>query len=1120
MLVYLIGRSIPIPWDAAVAEQDAEGLSALFDSILGGRAELTLFSIGLTPWIVATIAAQALNPIIRRYPGDKASFRGRLTAFFTLVLTFALAVQQVERTELLLVQGMSGPLQRSAAVIMLIAGTFCMVWLARRNEDWGIGGQRLLIVINLIDTLCSDVNTLRKEHVLSLLGKDGGVSVVVLILLILVILPVTVYFQINEYRYPLYRPMIDNRYAPKDYLAIRYNPAGTMPVMYTMALFSILSSGVSAIAVFLPAAVSGVVSAALDLRSIGGMILFLLMFRALTGLAAGFTIDPAKTADDLKRSGGYINDSKTSRFSILESLRSITQQNGTGNQQTRTSGRTVKGIHPGKATEDYLRREIRRASIHSSVVMGLIVVLPCAYGVYTDVKEIGNIAVTIIFLTGILIELLDECGMYYSMQNYRPILKIESRVTFSEQNTEETKKNVIPEVDGIDTQERKAPSEKVKKNTKAKECRTYCFVPAWEEDETLSACGARTGSTGTQRPEGAGQFVIPSIPVYDDIIHQMSMFHDAEKQTGITAELLGLSYLPQLRYFLHHHGLEDVPVCSAFDELQGIHLTRFAVLRWQDLDWKKLGGQGNSCDLIWIPSNGVMRGYEENSEESRRIFDVHFTPDGAVYYVDHYDEKSETLRVDRRSIYDDRGFLSSSVEFMNADDVEKNENLTNSPENSKITAVQRFYNPDGEEQFCIEFPKGRVRFKSRHDCTSLKQCNFRNVSDMVEIWLAVFLKKCEKVDAFFLAAQGEADDIVDRAKQYALGDRKIALSFYEGRSAQLKAEKTEGFAPSPSDAGSHRDGTTGTAEAQASGDDREREPIKQYKSVASLIVVDTEEKRQYFDQFEYGDDRKERRRVPTEVVYPYEMQSRTGRSENMLQVVIFMPADGMFDEDVPGRTSYIMKHVVEYVMKEDTNIQLWLGTEKGKGYIPEFDEKRKEWYGKYRTYRAQNAANHLDVENGWDKEDNKPETQQEEEKREKARKEARTRKNNELDAVHRRVRVVSYQTEEELEDILELSRVVLDPRTTPDLRLQAATVCYKIPQVVFAPSAFVVHTENGYVCNNESYIADGLRYYLDRLANWNRAHESCVQMIQQSTGKAGTQQVQWWMKLMEEGEAG
>ena len=1100
VLAYLIGRSIPVPWTAAAAGQSAAPLSAFFGGILGENAELTLFSVGLTPWIVAAIAAQALNPLIRKYTNNDAAVRGWLTAFLTLALTVALAVIQVQETEPSPAQGLPGSLLKGAAVILLTAGTFCIVWLARRNEDWGIGGQRLLIAINLADSLWSSVNAFRKEHTLSMWGRNGSVSVIFVLLLLLTVIFVTVYFQKKEYRFPVHRLMIDSRYAGSDYLAIRYNPAGTMPVMYTIALFSLLSSYASACAAILPTGISDALLKALGLSSLPGALLFVLLLRVMTGVAAAFTIDPVTTADDLKRSGGY-----------------------------------MEGVHPGKATEDFLREKIRFASNLSSAAMGLIIVLPYAYGlIFAGTEDIGNIAVSVIFLTGILIELAEECVMYCSMQDYRPILGVEYRkgsgqgmrdeivpgtkdseihksgvehtgmlergaddsaLAGKEKETSSTRAEEI--TDAPESRQRQedvsaVPAEQEKTDTSAASDKTaaektqhpaesaspnhvetqpggkYCFVPVWQDDPALSV---------------PGDIIAPAVPAYDDIVHQMKMFHNAGEQ----AQLWGLAYLPQMRHFLHRYYLEDLPFRSIYDELQGIDPTRPERPARQRPDperpeWGKPGLKRENAELAWSQDGDIRRG----CAGARRVFDVHLLDD-SVYYVEHYDEESDALWVDRRSIYDDRGFLSSSIEYVKSEG---------------IPAIQRFYNPDGKEQFHITYPGGQVAFAGDCDCRSVRGAHYENAAQMLADRVDAFLEECGEKDVFFLAAQGEADDIVRRAERFAQGGRKVVLSFYEGRYAQLKGKGAE----NPESVSDY-------------ADDREGEAIRQYKRTASMIFADTKMKKEYFERFEYvysDGDQLKRRSVPVEKVCPFAMESRTGRSGSIAQDVIFMPADGLFDDDIPGRSSRIIKHI-GYLMKEDINIQLWLGTEKES--VEDCDEKRRKWFRKYRKYRARNAVNLLDAEEGWAWQDETKLAGEEQKARIDARNEVWRRTNNELEAMHRRIRVVSYRTEKELDHILEETRLVLDPRKTPDLRLQTAAICYGIPQVVFASSGYVLHTENGYICSGDQYIADGLHYYLDGLANWNHAHEICAHIVRKYPEDC-MQQVHRWKRLIGEAQAG
>lgn len=105
-----------------------------------------------------------------------------------------------------------------------------------------------------------------------------------------------------------------------------------------------------------------------------------------------------------------------------------------------------------------------------------------------------------------------------------------------------------------------------------------------------------------------------------------------------------------------------------------------------------------------------------------------------------------------------------------------------------------------------------------------------------------------------------------------------------------------------------------------------------------------------------------------------------------------------------------------------------------------------------------------------------------------------------------------YHNEEELIDILQDVRLIIDVRSQPDLYLQIAGTSAGIPQVNSQSSHYLEHKKDGYLIPDIYHLKDALSYYLDGLAHWNEALVCCIQKINSYTGKSLVQQ---WKKIFQ-----
>lgn len=117
--------------------------------------------------------------------------------------------------------------------LLLIAGTFFLVWLSDLNSYFGIGGSIVILMASMVANMPGQIaDSISRLEI-------GWEIIVSLIMVGLIFLYVTVVVQRARYRIPVNKVNIHNRFKQYAYLDIMLNPAGGMPFMYAISLVSI-----------------------------------------------------------------------------------------------------------------------------------------------------------------------------------------------------------------------------------------------------------------------------------------------------------------------------------------------------------------------------------------------------------------------------------------------------------------------------------------------------------------------------------------------------------------------------------------------------------------------------------------------------------------------------------------------------------------------------------------------------------------------------------------------------------------------------------------------------------------------------------------------------------------
>jgi preprotein translocase subunit SecY len=411
MALFRLGSFIPTPGVSYASVQkcvdltkssDSTGLYELVNLFSGGALlQLSIFALGIMPYITASIIIQLLTVVIPRFEALKEEGQSGVSKLtqYTRYLTIGLAVLQsttfvaISRQPGGLFQGCQENLIPNDTVFTIVtmvlcmtAGTGLIMWLGELVTEKGVGnGMSLLIFTSIAAGFPTSLWSIRTQ-------KGFGTFLLV-ILIGLVIMALVIFVEQSQRRVPVqYAKRQVGRRAyggTSTYIPIKVNMAGVIPVIFASSLL------------YLPALLvqfrQNDRSAWVDWiqgHLVRGdhpiyIISYFLLIVFFTYFYVAITFNPIEVADNMKKYGGFI-----------------------------------PGIRAGRPTAEYLQYVLSRVTLAGSLYLGLVALVPLVALILLNSNQNFPFGGTsILIVVGVGLETVKQIESQLQQRHYEGFLR-------------------------------------------------------------------------------------------------------------------------------------------------------------------------------------------------------------------------------------------------------------------------------------------------------------------------------------------------------------------------------------------------------------------------------------------------------------------------------------------------------------------------------------------------------------------------------------------------------------------------------------------------------------------------------------------------------------------------
>ena len=407
--VYRVGAMLPAPGvsypniQKCIEGIDDQSVFQLLNLFSGGALlQLSVFALGIMPYITASIIIQLLRVVIPRFEQlhkEGQSGQAKLTQY-TRYLTIGLGVLQATGIVAMADRGQlfgecqdpivpnSNAFTLAVIVLTMTAGTALIMWFGELITERGIGnGMSLLIFVNIAARIPAEGG--------NILTNAGGLVFAVVCAFALLIIVAVVFLEQGQRRIPVQyaKRMVGRRMygGTSTYLPMKVNQGGVIPIIFASSLL------------YLPDLITRLTGdsnswwarfVADHLTSQSDWVHITFYFALIiffTYFYISIQFNPNERADDMKKYGGFI-----------------------------------PGIRPGRPTAEYLSFVLSRITLPGSLYLGTIAVLPNFFLDLTGDGQNQNFpfgGAAVLIMVGVGLDTVKQIESQLMQRNYEGFLK-------------------------------------------------------------------------------------------------------------------------------------------------------------------------------------------------------------------------------------------------------------------------------------------------------------------------------------------------------------------------------------------------------------------------------------------------------------------------------------------------------------------------------------------------------------------------------------------------------------------------------------------------------------------------------------------------------------------------
>jgi len=402
LLIYRIGAFIPVPGvdteTLKAAGSSGEGLMGLLNTFSGGALfNFSIFAIGITPYITASIIVQLLSmDVIPKFAewakqgeeGKKKS--AQVTRYGTVILGLvqglATAIGFNNMYGITIVPD-ANFVDYLVIAIILTAGTAFLMWLGEQITEKGIGnGISIIIFAAIVAGLPGHIRTIYTSELATDATFMSYIKVLLILLVVILMIVGVIFIQQGIRKIPVqYAKRVVGRKmygGQSTHIPMKVNGAGVIPVIFAISLLTFPTTIAN---FFADKAWAKWTIAELSYDAPLGMVLYVLLIVGFTFFYTFVQINPVQMADQMKKNGGYI-----------------------------------PGIRPGKPTSSYLTRVLTRITLAGATFLAVISLFPVLFGSLAGLPTSVQLGGTsLLIVVGVALDTMKQIESQLMKRHYK-----------------------------------------------------------------------------------------------------------------------------------------------------------------------------------------------------------------------------------------------------------------------------------------------------------------------------------------------------------------------------------------------------------------------------------------------------------------------------------------------------------------------------------------------------------------------------------------------------------------------------------------------------------------------------------------------------------------------------